>query len=254
MRMLGINARIGFPMNETNYYAHTIAWRARQLSRGRFLERALEWLPGPLLTTPLTRKSYEQHHLDDWGQVASALGLSYSIQPPWVHVEPVEKGYWLLHPGGRLPSKRWPTERFQAVVDGYFAKHTLPLVIVHPPEGLEIAARHPLHKVVKPATILELWRWIAGARGVLCNDSLAAHLAASCGKPVLAIFGSANPNWFSPGNDPGSVIESRVCPHRPCLDECQRPRFECLEAVTVTQVIEQCEKQFGSAVSADSAI
>ena len=127
MVLSGAAKRFGFPMNETNYYAHERAWRKRQLRIGKILSAILTVCCfRRLLNRPLNRNNYLQNHLDDWKQLAGALKIPWRTGTPWfspgiVGLRPELEAFksaaaetgrpaWLIHPGARTPNRRWPAE------------------------------------------------------------------------------------------------------------------------------------------------
>jgi len=61
---------------------------------------------------------------------------------------------------------------------------------------------------------------LAGARGVLANDSGAAHLAAALGAPTVTLFGSTDPRWTAPRGPAAIALWERLrcapCFRRTC--------------------------------------
>ena len=122
MAWSGAGIRAGFPMTPANYYAPEIPWRRRRLWAGKLLTTAAERARGEsLLTNPIDRTRRSQHHMEDWRQLAMALGFEPDYRIPWLTVDasaPADVSHFvavhgglkilLLHPGGRLPTKRWP--------------------------------------------------------------------------------------------------------------------------------------------------
>jgi ADP-heptose:LPS heptosyltransferase len=244
MARSGAGRRAGLPMTAENYYAPHLSWRARRLFLGRLLAAlATVWQRKPLLTDPVHRRSTDQHHLATWAQLAERLGIVPDVSVPWVE-GPVTAGTpspgLVIHPGGRLPTKRWPY--FQALLEGMADQ---PVTLLAAPGEAALVPAGPGHRVVQPTDWPEFFGLLAGAQAVLANDSFPAHLAAAFGRPVLAIFGSGNPDWFSPGNNPGAVIATRVCPHRPCIDRCVMASPVCLESVS-PEVVETRLRSLGN--------
>lgn len=253
MKLAGARRRAGLPMNDRNYYGVNIAWRRRQLRRGRCLGTAASLVTGgPLLTDPVQRRSYLQHHLDDWAQVGEALGVTVSPSPPWLQPARPPSGeslaallrdareerqkVWLIHAGGRLPTKRWALDRFEAVIERVFKPRGIPLVLVQPPGEPVPRDMGARAVVVTPEDVTALAGLVGAIDAVLCNDSLISHLAAALGKKVVAIFGSGEPAWFAPHGVSSRVVRENICPYHPCIDRCQMPSTVCLEAVAVENV------------------
>ena len=245
----GAGVRAGFAVNARNFLAPSIPWRARRLAAGKLLVRGIEILTQrPLLTPPLEKAIPSQHQLSSWKQLADSLGFAPDDSLPWIagtahrqraRGDPPE---FLLHPGGRLPTKRWDVERFNEVLRVFFAARNIPVKIVAVQGEPCPQPCAPGQTVVRTESFTEFIRLVSSVDAVLANDSFPAHLAAALGKPVAAIFGSGDPAWFSPFANRDHVISAAVCPHRPCVDRCLMPARICLEAVTVPSVCSVLER------------
>lgn len=238
--------RIGFPMTHGNYYAADRPWRRRR----RLLGRALESLwpathPGrPLLTQRLHRASPRQPHLRCWEQIAESLGVSCDYSVPWIKA-PSEafrgpRPVLAVHPHARVPSKQWPVARWRELLDSPSVAGRFDVLEIVPPDAAP-ATSAPARQLRTP-DLASLVAALHGADAVLCHDSLPAHLAAALGKPVIAIFGSGEPDWFAPWNNRERAVQQRVCPLHPCIDRCGMDRFLCLEAVGVDDVLTQLQR------------
>ncbi len=259
MALTGANARMGFPMEKGNFYAGELPWRRRQI----FIGQGLNFVGGlclgrKLLTQKLHRGEYLQHHMEDWRQLAEALDLKWSTTLPWLSApktslppqvsdwlqaarSPGQK-IWLLHPGARNPARRWPMERFRALIEQTFLPKRIPLIVIDPAES-------PLPRewvtgilTYRPRSLAEFFSIVSAIDCVVCNDTGVSHVAAAFGKRVVSIFSANLPQWFAPYHNLDLVVEKDVCPHRPCFDRCVMPSFICLEAVTVEMMKEQIEK------------
>jgi len=78
---------------------------------------------------------------------------------------------------------------------------------------------------------------LAAVDALVCHDSLPGHLAAALGKPVVTVFGSGEPDWFSPWGNRERAVQKRVCPLHPCIDRCGMDSYLCLDAVSVDDVV-----------------
>jgi ADP-heptose:LPS heptosyltransferase len=238
--------RIGFPMTHGNYYAADLPWRRTR----RWLGRTLETLwsashPGhPLLTQSLHRESPRQPHLRCWEQVAEAIGISCDYSVPWIKApdESLQSTRPILaiHANARVPSKQWPIERWRELMASPTVTDHFDVVEILPPHAVEVTDNR-VRKLHTP-DLVSLVATLHGSAAVLCHDSLPAHLAAALGKPVIAIFGSGEPDWFAPWNNRDRVVQRRACPLHPCIDRCGMDSYLCLDSVGTNDVLAQLQR------------
>ena len=257
MRKSGAGRRIGFRVAARNFYGAARPWRKRRLLAGQLAERIFS-LTSPLLTEALDRPDSGQTHGASWHQIARALGFEPDYALPWLPLPAITSGFenflaesraggrkiLALHPGGRLPGKRWAIGRFQELLRGYLACKGIAVAIVRPPGEQCPEPCTPWQQIFETGSVLSLASLFAGVDGVLCNDSLASHLASAVGVPVATIFGSGDPSWFAPYGNDHLVISTNACPHRPCVDRCVMPSLVCLESVSIRLVEQKLSAMF----------
>lgn len=253
MTLLGIPRRVGFPMNQLNFYGWQRPWRGRQLTIGRVLNviGSLALLR-PLLNDTLSKENHHQRHWMDWRQLSEALQTPWRNDLPWFPVDttaisPVVSGFirqeraagrpvWMVHPGARFANRRWPLEKFQALLDDVFPARGVSVVVVRPPDSPALCVRHAHQLDYAAANLTELTAAVAAVDGLLGNDSMMVHLAAALGRRVVTIFGPGGIGWFTPYQNDAYTAYINNCPHRPCLDHCLMPSPICLEQLDVTVV------------------
>jgi ADP-heptose:LPS heptosyltransferase len=118
----------------------------------------------------------------------------------------------VLGPGAGLPVKRWPLERFAALLRALAAERPdlLILVLAGPGEEDLVRALVPLHPgahaFAQPPDLRTNFALVAAADLVVCHSSLLLHVAAAFGRPTLALLGPSFPSagqhqaqWGYPG-------------------------------------------------------
>ena len=144
------------------------------------------------------------------------------------------------HPHARLPGKQWPVARWKELLSSELVGTRFDLLEIVPP-GCKPIGPDTARRAVTP-DLAALAATIASADAVLCQDSLPGHLAAAIGKPVVAIFGSGEPDWFAPWKNRDRAVCQRVCPLHPCIDRCGMDRYLCMDGVSVSDVTVKLEQ------------
>lgn len=258
MRASGAAERAGLPMNAANFYGSHLAWRKRGLALGMLATSFSQMTGGRLLTRAVQRTGPLQSHRDDWRQLAALIGVTPDESVPWIRTEAISHDAALarelaearaagrlviaLHHGGRLDTKRWAADRFVEVARRLAAKADVALVTIEPPDCAPLALGGVPALSTRTPSVAALANTLAACDVVLCNDSLAGHLAAALGKRVVSIFGSGHPAWFAPAGSEAWTVKSEVCRFNPCLDRCLMGRPICLEAIPVERVLETVER------------
>ena len=150
-----------------------------------------------------------------------------------------------LCPGAEYGSaKRWPLERYRSVIEHISKDHDITWVIVgtikDEPFGAELARNFSgkVENLCGKTTLSELIVELKKFQLLLTNDTGTMHLADLLGIPVVALFGSTEPDLTGP-------VGVTVPPHRilrrkvecnPCyLRECPID-FRCMNELTVEMV------------------
>jgi ADP-heptose:LPS heptosyltransferase len=213
MRMVGAGRRYGFPRRGSHLF----------------------------LTHPRRRSRLKQHKVEDWRDLGRALELSGmdAAEPRLEHAQyrtplgdqlfaEIRKPVLCLHPGARIAVRRWPEPYFEQVIKNLRAEFDFHLILVPDPEGYGSTLVPLADTVLRPLTIRELVDVLGRVDLLLCNDSGPGHLAASCGRPAIPIFGPTDPEWFRPWGDIHHLVIRDICPIRPCFDYCRFPEPYCL--------------------------
>lgn len=156
-----------------------------------------------------------------------------------------------LCPGAEYgPAKRWPLERYRAVMEAVSANHDLTWVVVGTAKeatlGEELTSGFPgnAENLCGRTTLPELIAELKRCHLLLTNDTGTMHLADLLGVPVVAIFGSTEPALTGPTattSPPHRVIRRKVeC--SPCYLRTCPIDFRCMNEITVGMVAEAVQE------------
>lgn len=150
-----------------------------------------------------------------WAALAGQLGWRADSATP-----PDRTGRRVvIDTGARLPTRRWPEERYHELARRLTAA------------GWEVAVRDD-----RSGSLDDLMDVLAGADRFIGNDSGPGHLAAAAGVPTFTLFGSCRPEEFIPTHPQAGWLAGRPCPHFPCRDYCRFATPHCLHDQEVETV------------------
>jgi ADP-heptose:LPS heptosyltransferase len=181
----------------------------------------------------VVRPDVGRHAIQVCADVAEALGMRVEDLDPELVVSPQadqrcaarlaagglpERGFILVNPLTRWPSKTWPLERYRELVSRLARDRVAP-VVVHaaaweehavaafraPDSGAGVASGLPLEEA------LALFK---RARLLVTGDTGPMHCAAAVGTPVVALFGPTWPERTGPWG-PGHRVVQRSRAARP---------------------------------------
>ncbi len=193
------------------------------------------------LTHPVLRSREKQHKVEDWRDVGRALGLSGMdiAEPALDHpryrsvrvdalLAGVSKPLICLHPGARLPVRRWAERNFAYLVERLRQWFDFHLALIPDPDGYGLGLAPLADTVLPPLEVGELVDVLGRVELLICNDSGPGHIAASCGRPAIVAFGPTDPDWFRPWGSQHHLIIRDICPWRPCFDYCKFHEPYCM--------------------------
>jgi heptosyltransferase II len=163
--------------------------------------------------------------------------------------------HWIaVAPGSVWATKRWPAEKYAALVLALLEKNDVGVVLLGSKDESEASAvilaaiNHPEQKkrilnLVGLTTLPELNGIYPRVKALISNDSSAIHYASAFNIPTLAIFGSTVPAMgFAPLAE-GSKIAELPLSCRPCSAHgpmvCPLGHFKCMNDLTVESVLAQ---------------
>lgn len=156
---------------------------------------------------------------------------------------PAPGGYVCIHPGSRLPSRRWPPERFARVADA-LADQGLQIVLTGSESERDIidrvrdAMHAPALDLCGRTDLGALAALVAQARLVVCNDTGISHVAAGVATPSVVISSGADARRWAPLDARRHRLLFAHAPCRPCAHAiCPVPGHPCATDVAAERVI-----------------
>jgi lipopolysaccharide heptosyltransferase I len=179
------------------------------------------------------------HAVDRYLKVADALGLGRTparcvfattdgdrastakLLPNDVH------RYAVMLPGANWSTKRWPPEKFAALVEPLRQQYGLASIIAGGAGDAKLAARIPgALDLTGKTNLRQLVALLERADLVIGNDTGPMHIAAALDRPIVALYGPTNPDYTGPYGRLNTVVRhpiecspclSRHCSHKSCL-------------------------------------
>ncbi|HJV61262.1 MAG TPA: lipopolysaccharide heptosyltransferase II [Albitalea sp.] len=176
------------------------------------------------------------------------LQLSDAVLDAATRAAGVRRGdYFVFAPGAEYgPAKCWPAEHYAQLARSLHAAHGLPVLLLGSPKEAalcdSIARMAPgaCATMAGKTSLHDAMALIAGARGVVSNDSGLMHVAAAFGVPQVAVFGSTSPLHTPPLNARAKVLwlkDELQLDCSPCFDRtCRFGHTRCLVEVAPTRV------------------
>ncbi|NKY87923.1 glycosyltransferase family 9 protein [Nocardia veterana] len=149
----------------------------------------------------------EMHDIDRWCHLLESAGMSadrrnLGLVPPVATTS--HRDCVVVHVGAGAPARRWPVERFAAVIRHLLVQGREVVVTGDEFEreiALAIAARAGLshdHVLAGQQNLIELSATVAEAALVVCGDTGVAHLATAFGTRTVVLFGPTAPSHSGP--------------------------------------------------------
>lgn len=205
-----------------------------------------------------SRPAPAPHALERYARALAPIGLEASGTPAiapdaasvkwadaWFEKWPAEGPIVALCPASVHPTKRWPEEHWQALDDRLAIAGARRLYFSLARERAEMPAlggqiegamgarwcSEPLPRMVA---------LMGRCASAVTNDTGLMHLAAACGLPVVAMFGSTAPELgFAPAGEGHAVL----CRHEPCQPctihgrtRCPKGHFRCMKEMAPAEV------------------
>jgi len=247
------------------FEAALLAWLSRIPTRIGYATDGRGWLLSQAVSLP-SQSSW--HHIGYYQELVQAithvpskkripkLAVSsldqFADQQSFAEMFSTSNTLWVgINPGSVYGSaKRWQPERFAEVGDRIVAQvqkehpefSSIRCVLIggkgEEDLGRGIATRMCTRPVVLSGktTIQELMSVLTRCAVLITNDTGPMHIAQALGVPVVAIFGSTDPEVTGPAGDDSRVIREPVrC--SPCLLRACPIDHRCMTSVSIDQVV-----------------
>ena len=165
-------------------------------------------------------------------------------------VLPPPKQYVVLVPGSVWNTKRWSTEGYREVIQ-YLDKAGHAMVLSGSPGEKplldEISKGLNVINIAGKARIPDAMYAACHAKLIVCNDSMALHMASAFKVPNVAIFCATSPDFgFSPWKNRSIIVERADLACKPCRrhgsQTCPTGTWDCINGLPAERVIEAAEK------------
>ena len=146
-----------------------------------------------------------------------------------------------LCPGAEYgPAKRWPATSFAALANRYLEQGYQVLLLGSEKDRVltrEIADTAPgVLDLAGQTTLSQAIDLLAASTVVVTNDSGLMHIAAATSVPVIALYGSSDPQYTPPLSDRAEIIY-RGLECSPCFERhCPLGHLNCLRGITPDHV------------------
>lgn len=182
------------------------------------------------------------HHADRYWHIADRCGAE--AMPPAAPVWKPHSGECVIGicPGAEYgPAKRWPAYKFRMLMQQVNEEVDCDWVVLGTAGDARIAREiseglSNVTDLTGKTSLGELMDLLAKVSGLVTNDTGTMHLADLIGTPLVAIFGSTEPDLTGPRGPRSIVIRQKVeC--SPCfLRECPID-FRCMEEIPMEKVV-----------------
>jgi lipopolysaccharide heptosyltransferase II len=143
---------------------------------------------------------------------------------------------------GTFPLKDWPKERFAQLIDELSMQYEASFFIIGAPEDKNYAeqvialTKTPVANLCGQTNLPEVAAVLKRSDLFITVDTGAAHIAATVGVPMVALYGCTSPKRWHPISDKAVAISSNepCCPCAIAAEAC--PGHACMNHISVDQV------------------
>jgi ADP-heptose:LPS heptosyltransferase len=149
----------------------------------------------------------DEHEVHRWCRLLTESGIPADPRDLRLRLAAPRHGATIVHPGAAEAARRWPAERWRAVVSALGE----PVIVTGGPDeralAEHIAAGTTATVRAGDTDLGQLAALVAGAGRVICGDTGVAHLATAFGIPSVVLFGPTPPSeWGPPPGGPHRAL------------------------------------------------
>ncbi|MCK5782970.1 MAG: lipopolysaccharide heptosyltransferase II [Desulfobacterales bacterium] len=158
---------------------------------------------------------------------------------------PTPGSYVLMVPGSAWETKRWSAAGYHEVAE-YLIKKGWRVVLMGSNEEIgvcrEVAGNLEVINLAGRGNLDTALYLTHHARLMICNDSMALHMASACKIPTVAIFCATVPQFgFGPWQNRAVIVEKKDLDCRPCARhgnrQCPNQTRACMDELPPAEVI-----------------
>ncbi len=176
----------------------------------------------------------------------AALRLFAPAEPSNPKLSDLAKGAPVaVFPGSAWGTKRWAAKHYHRLME-QLLQRGLGVVVLGAPGEREIAAEASAGLAVQnlcgQLSLQDMLWLVQRSRLVVCNDSLALHVASAFQRPTVAVFCATSPRFgFGPWNNPAArVVEKQGLSCKPChrhgTPACPTGTRACMDTLSPDEV------------------
>jgi len=154
--------------------------------------------------------------------------------------------------------RRWPKSYFVRLIDELIEKHNLKIVFIGSKTDIpyvqemlsSLKNKNQIINLAGKINLSQLCALFEKSHFFISNDSGPLHLAVAMGLPTISFFGPETPVLYGPQGAKHLVFFKNIdC--SPCMNvhsaktiKCCKGSAECMESITVEEVVNEIEKNF----------
>jgi ADP-heptose:LPS heptosyltransferase len=170
---------------------------------------------------------------------------------------PAPGSYVCVHPGARMPSRRWSPQRFASIADR-LAESGLQVVLTGSGDewwivqAVKNAMHAPAIDLCGKTSLGGVAALIADARLVVCNDTGISHISAAVATPSVIVCCGSDPRRWAPLDHERHRVVHAPVPCRPCMHAICPIGHLCAENIDVESVYEIAENMLSAQLAVNS--